>query len=269
MVSIAKKSNKAVAGTAPGARKRAIQTQAVKESTTGADAVLAPRKRLQGEERERIIVQEAVRFFAEVGFDGDTRQLARRLGVTQSLIYRYFPTKAVLIDRVYQEVYVGRWNPYWESIIADRTMPLEDRLMRLYSDYARTALTWDWVRIFMFSGLRNEDINKRYLQFLRNRILEPIAAELRANLQLPPPSELPLTTAEIELVWSINARVFYWGQRHWIFDVPLEEDLDAMIELTISHFIKGAEAVIPQLVKSAAAGERSSSKKNSAWPDPH
>ena len=49
--------------------------------------------RLSGAEREKHIAQEAVRFFAEVGFGGDTRELAKRLGVTQSLLYKYFPSK--------------------------------------------------------------------------------------------------------------------------------------------------------------------------------
>ena len=60
------------------------------------------KKRMSGPERERMIALEAVRFFAEVGFDGDTRELARRVGVTQSLMYKYFPNKAALIDRVYE-----------------------------------------------------------------------------------------------------------------------------------------------------------------------
>lgn len=207
-----------------------------------------PRKRLSGEARERAIVEEAVKFFADVGFDGDTRELARRMGVTQSLIFKYFPNKAALVERVYQEVYVGRWNPYWEVIIADRRVPLQERLTRLYCDYAKTALTWDWVRLFMFSGLRGEAINQRYLQFLRSRVLEPVAAEIRADLQLPPPDIVPLTVEEIELVWGINARIFYYGQRQWIFNVPLDADIDEMIKLTISHFIAGARAVVPQLV---------------------
>lgn len=76
------------------------------------EAAAPIKRRMKREERDREIAQAAVAFFAEVGFDGDTRELARRLGVTQSLIFRYFPTKAALIERVYQEVYVGRWNPY-------------------------------------------------------------------------------------------------------------------------------------------------------------
>jgi AcrR family transcriptional regulator len=208
-----------------------------------------PRKRMKREDRDREIAAAAVAFFAEVGFDGDTRELARRLGVTQSLIFRYFPNKAALIERVYQEVYVGRWNPYWETIIADRSVPLQDRLVRLYKDYSRVSLTYDWVRIFMFSGLKGEDINTRYLKFLRSRILEPIAIEVRAELGLPTPEELPLKMSEIELAWGINSRIFYLGQRKWIFNMPLDIDLDHIIEHTIITYLSGAKTVVPMLIK--------------------
>jgi len=210
-----------------------------------------PKKRMKREDRDRDIAREAVDFFAEVGFDGDTRELAKRLGVTQSLIFRYFPTKADLIERVYQEVYVGRWNPYWETIIADRNSPLETRLLRLYKDYAKIALTYDWVRIFMFSGLRGEDINARYLAFLRERVLIPIAAEVRAELGLPSFDDFPLMEEEVELVWGINARVFYFGQRLWIFKSPLKIDLDTLIEQTVASFMVVVKEIVPKLLKNS------------------
>ena len=212
----------------------------------------APRRRLKREDREREIAQAAVAFFAEVGFDGDTRELARRMGVTQSLIFRYFPSKAALIERVYQEVYVGRWNTYWESIITDRSMPLQERLLRFYKDYARVALTYDWVRIFMFSGLRGENINTRYLEFLRSRVLEPIAIELRVELGLPGFNEVPLSEEEVELIWGINARVFYLGQRLWIFNAPLTLDIDQIIDQTITSYLAGAKLTIPDLIKASS-----------------
>ena len=208
------------------------------------------KKRLSRAEREQRIAQGAVKYFAEVGFGGDTRELAQRLGVTQSLLYKYFPNKEALINRVFEEVYIGRWNPFWESIIKDRTISLEERLTQLYIEYAKESLTRDWVRIFMFSGLRGEDINRKYLDILRAKILEPIAIELRHELKLPSASKVPLKTAEIELIWSINARVFYFGQRQWIFDVPIQDDLDEVIRLTIAHFMAGVVVVLPKLVNS-------------------
>jgi len=213
--------------------------------------------RLSGAEREKHIAQEAVRFFAEVGFGGDTRELAKRLGVTQSLLYKYFPSKEALINRVYEEVYIGRWNPFWESVVRDRSIPLQERLTRHYIEYAKAALTRDWVRIFMFSGLRGEDINRKYLDILRERILIPIAIELRHEFGLPTLEEVPLKSKEIELVWSINARVFYFGQRQWIFDVPIEDDLEDLIRMTIEHFMAGARVVMPGLLgKTTVANSR-------------
>lgn len=203
--------------------------------------------RLSAQEREQQIAQGAVEFFSEVGFSGDTRQLASRLNVTQSLLYKYFPNKEALIERVYQEVYIGRWDPFWESIIRDQSLPMEQRLNTLYIAYAKTALNRDWVRIFMFSGLRGERINRKYLDMLRARILEPIAQELRKEFGLPGVAEIPLKNSEVELVWSINARIFYFGQRRWIFDVPIEDNLEEMIRLTIAHFMAGARVVMPSL----------------------
>ena len=209
-------------------------------------------KRLSAAEREAHIVEEAVRFFAEVGLGGDTRELAKRLGVTQSLLYKYFPSKEALINRVFEVVYMGRWNPFWEATIQDRSVPLQERLTRMYTEYSKTALTRDWVRIFMFSGLRGEDINRKYLAILRKRILEPLAIELRHEFGLPSVTEVPLSTMEVELVWSINARVFYFGQRQWIFDVPVEDPLDDLIAMTIEHFLIGARGMLPRLVGQAA-----------------
>jgi AcrR family transcriptional regulator len=219
-----------------------------KKPTQRAAAAVAASTRLSGAEREKHIAQEAVRFFAEVGFGGDTRELAKRLGVTQSLLYKYFPSKEALINRVFEEVYLGRWNPFWESVVRDRSISLQERLTRHYIEYAKAALTRDWVRIFMFSGLRGEDINRRYLDILRERILIPIAIELRHEFGLPTIEEVPLKSNEIELVWSINARVFYFGQRQWIFDVPIEDNLDDLIQMTIEHFMAGARVVMPKLL---------------------
>ena len=228
--------------------KSATSTSAARAVRGKASEPRTSARRLSAPEREAHIVQEAVHFFAEVGFGGDTRELAKRLGVTQSLLYKYFPNKEALINRVFDVVYMGRWNPFWESVIHDRSVPLQDRLTRLYVEYAKAALTRDWVRIFMFSGLRGESINSRYLTVLRQRILEPIAAELRHEFGLPDVTAVPLKSAEIELVWGINARVFYFGQRQWIFDVPVQDDLPGLISLTVEHFLAGARVVLPRLV---------------------
>ena len=49
---------------------------------------LKTKKRLTPSDREQEIIDEAVQFFAEVGFGGRTRDLAKRIGITQPLLYR-------------------------------------------------------------------------------------------------------------------------------------------------------------------------------------
>src|SRR6185437_10091507 len=110
-------------------------------------------KRLAAADREQQILAEAVRFFAEVGFTGHTRELAQRLHITQPLLYRYFPTKQDLIERVFKEVFFTRIDPRWSQLIADRTRPLEDRLLEFYQHYARATYSYEWIRIYMFSAL--------------------------------------------------------------------------------------------------------------------
>src|SRR3954463_4609841 len=94
------------------------------------EAAVPLRRRLAPEDREHQIVQAAIDFFARHGFEASKHDLAKELGVPQPLLYRYSPTKEALVDRVYEEVFVRRWNPEWEECLADRSVPLADRLKR-------------------------------------------------------------------------------------------------------------------------------------------
>jgi hypothetical protein len=87
-----------------------------------------------------------------------------------------------------------------------------------------------------------------------------MAIELRHEFGLPTIDEIPIKSNEIELVWSINARVFYFGQRQWIFDVPIEDDLDDLIRMTIEHFMAGARVVMPRLLGVTAVTKKSRSR---------
>ena len=129
-----------------------MSSETSKNNLTDAPETPSGRKRMDRKDREAHIVEEAVRFFAERGFEGKTRELAERIGITQPLLYRYFPSKENLIERVYQEVYVQRWKPEWEILISDRNLSLEDRLCSFYKSYAQSVYDYVWVRIFMYSG---------------------------------------------------------------------------------------------------------------------
>ncbi|MGE6744132.1 TetR/AcrR family transcriptional regulator [Allorhizobium pseudoryzae] len=201
------------------------------------------RRRMSPDHREQEIVRGAVKFFAEFGFEGQTRELAKRLGITQPLLYRYFPTKDALVERVYQEVFLRRWNPFWEELLIDRKRPLQERLTEFYQDYSQAILTYEWVRLFMFSGLKGLDFNTRYLDLLRQRVFGLIINELRLEHDLKLSNEVPITSLEIEAVWGLHAAIFYLGVRKFIYNMPVE-NISAIVDLQLRVFLDGIHQVL-------------------------
>ncbi|WP_233140050.1 TetR/AcrR family transcriptional regulator [Marivita geojedonensis] len=173
----------------------------------------AIRKRLPPAERRQQIIDEAVRFFAEVGLEGKTRELARRLGVTQSLLFNYFATKDELIDAVYEKVYIGRLSPDWPERLTDRSVPLRYRLLAFYTEYSALIFEREWMRIFMFSGLDGASLNRRYLKHLGDVILHPLLAETNALARTNTPPKM-------EDVWNLHGGIVYIGIRQHIYRMP-------------------------------------------------
>ncbi|SMX40972.1 TetR/AcrR family transcriptional regulator [Maliponia aquimaris] len=203
--------------------------------TPGEDG--ATRRRLPPKERRQQIVDEAVRFFAEVGLDGKTRDLAKRLGVTQSLLFNYFATKDELIEAVYEKVYIGRLSPDWPERLTDRDVPLRDRLLAFYRQYSALIFEREWMRIFMFSGLAGAALNHRYLEHLGDVILRPLLTETEA---LARGDRRPV----MEDVWTLHGGIVYIGIRQHIYRMPAPEDPDQAIARAIDQYLEffGIEA---------------------------
>lgn len=215
-------------------------------------ATTAPTPRLAPEEREQLIVQKAIRYFAEHGFGASTRDLAKEIGVSQPLLYRYFPNKQALADRVFEEVYLSRWNPEWEEILADRKRPLAERLHQFYQQYSKVILQRDWIRIFIHAGLSREGINRRYLARLRERIFNVVLAELRREFKVAEPTAQQYED-EIEFVWGLHAAIFYVGMRQSVYGLPVPQDIERLIGQKLQAFLASAPAVLKSIRKSPPA----------------
>jgi AcrR family transcriptional regulator len=196
-------------------------------------------RRLSSAERRQEFIDKAVAFFAEEGFESSTRGLAKKLGVTQPLLYRYFPSKEDLIAEVYNAVYVSRWQPEWADLLTDRSRSLEDRLNAFYRAYTDVIFDRQWLRIYLFSGLKGVDINRRYMRLVRQRILEPIVAECRADMGLP---EAPASNCQIEFAWVMHGGIFYYGVRDLIYESSVSQDKERVIEHAVFAYLAGLRA---------------------------
>ncbi|QDM25942.1 TetR/AcrR family transcriptional regulator [Tardiphaga sp. vice304] len=199
------------------------------------------RLRLNPVDRERQILNGAIAYFAERGFDGPTRELTSRLGVSKGLLYRYFPGKEALIDRVYEEVFLGRWDADWDSLLADRSIKLRDRLQLFYGKYAETMLhDYEWVRIYLLSGLAGASINNRFSTFVTEHIYKPVLNELRYEFDAPAITRLPASEGEMELMWGLHGAIFYIGIRKWIYHAEVPKDAPGAVYLLVDGLYSNA-----------------------------
>lgn len=201
------------------------------------DRAAAPRRR-KSEERRQEFVARAIELFAEQGFEGSTRDLARALGVTQPLLYRYFPSKEDLIAEVYRTVFLDRWRPEWEALLGDRTRPLRDRLVEFYLSYAEVVHDRTWLRIYLHSGLNRVNTIRGYMGLVQSRILDRIVLEARAEAGL---SEAKPRGDEVELVWIVHGGLFYHGVRSLIFDAA-PADRPLMVRDAVEALVRGLRA---------------------------
>jgi AcrR family transcriptional regulator len=201
----------------------------------------AKQKRLSPDERRREFVAKATEFFSEEGFGGGTRALARRLGVTQPLLYRYFPSKDDLIKEVYRTVYLDPLETGWEKLLTDRSRPLRDRLLEFYRSYTDAIFTRKWLRIYLYSGLKGLDINRWYVGMVKDKILTRIIRGCRHEVGLAVQSKP--SAAELELAWVLHGGIFYYGVRKYIYESPVLEDKDRVIGDALDVFLAGFERV--------------------------
>jgi len=175
----------------------------------------ASRRRMGVAERERHIVDGAIEFFSVHGFGGQLRDLAKSIGVTHTLLYHYFPTKQALVDRVYLEVFEGRWRVEWDVLLDDPRLSAEDKFVAFYLEYVGTTLSKEFVRILVFSGLTDHTITDRFFALLRLRLFPKLIRETRKFRGVS--SRAKPSKREMELLMGLHGGFFYIVMRRWIY----------------------------------------------------
>ncbi|MDT3687562.1 MAG: helix-turn-helix domain-containing protein [Pseudorhodoplanes sp.] len=195
-----------------------------------------PRVRLDPAAREKMILDAAVLFFAEHGFEAQLSDLVERLGVSQGLIFRYFENKQALIERVYEQVYIARWLPDWERILQNRSQSMEIRLIDFYRSYLAAVDDYFWVRTALYSGLSGNDLTRRYILTRVEHLLSIIGDELMAAAR----NVTPQSRAHLhEITWHLHSTFIYYLIRKYVYNVPVSDDRDGFVEAVVRQFMAG------------------------------
>ena len=153
------------------------------------------------------------------------------------------PIMSPVDERVFREVFLKRMDPSWGALIGDRARPLELRLADFYEAYSRATYRYEWIRIYMFSALMGNDLNRRYIRIVEDAILKPICAEIRHYCGLPGPDVIPISELELEHVWVMHGGLFYYAVRKYIYHSRVLDDFSAIVKRTISAMLAGVAAL--------------------------
>jgi len=166
-------------------------------------------QRIRGEERRAQLLDVALALFAEHGYDGtSTRQIASAAGVTEGLIFKYFPTKRDLLRAVIERYAPCRETLDREQCLAD--LLVEEALVHVFNGMANHL--WEnrlFVRMVIMESYRQGEafqelmtIMERGPCFLRHLLDARVA---RGELALPD------TAAAAAL---LGGSVFAFFQKH-------------------------------------------------------
>lgn len=164
------------------------------------------------------------------GFAAQTRELATRLDISEPLIYRYFQSKEALIERVYEDTILSRWNPEWEVALASREVPLQARLVEFYLSYLRAIDDPVWVRIVMWSSLDGLDLTRGYILAHVGRVLAIISDEVQRVVRRP---------VDREVLWHLQSTFIYYLIRKHIRRTPVADELTEVVPAIIDNFLQG------------------------------
>lgn len=207
------------------------------------------RRRLAADAREAEILAAAIEYFSLAGHAGTTHELARRLGISQPLLYRYFPTKQVLLDRVYVELHRQCWRADWTDLLARPAPDFPSRLVGFYRSYVETVYRRQWLRIFLFTALSGEERerNRSYVERVERDIIGPICRGTRLHFGGPAAEAVPLTLAEREAAWNLHGGAYFTGVRRELYEADGPMPLERALELLVHRHLDGYRTAIAKM----------------------
>jgi len=192
--------------------------------------------RMSHADRRAQILSTASEFFAENGLTGQTRRLAEACGVSQRLLYRFFPTKEDIVAEVYRQEILGAFKGKWFADLQDRSRPAEERITQFYIDYLDTTLTRKWMRLFLYASLADSSMAPDYIASIVTQLLEVLIQEAAAEQGVT----LPDDRATIhEMAWTLHGALSHYAIRRHIYKASQQVPEEVVVTMHVRMFLAG------------------------------
>jgi AcrR family transcriptional regulator len=172
--------------------------------------------------------------------------VAKKARVTPAQLGAHFRSKPALIQRVMAKLFDGRWRAEWDTLLADRALPLDRRLIRFYVEY-RSAMRPADSRLWTRAGLLGVHKSGKFSSKLAQRITIPIVRELRHEAGLPALDVRPVLPLEIELAGILHGGIAFINTRSHVFGMTVHGTLQEIVAMNVRVFLAGAPAELRRL----------------------
>lgn len=206
-------------------------------------------KRMPYAERRAQILEKATELFAEYGLTAQTRALAAECGISQRLLYRFFPTKEDLLKEVYDTAILGPFQAVWFAELSDRRRPMDERLTKFYNDYLNVVLDRRWLRLFLYSSLAEADMAPNYISSIITKLTETIVTETAHERG----RSLAMETEAIHQIgWTIHGSISHYAIRQHIYNADHKLPQELVVAMHVRVFLGGFEAMVAEFEKAKA-----------------
>lgn len=193
----------------------------------------------QAQARRAKILETAVQLFAQNGFHGtSTRQIAAAAGITEGLIFHYFPTKNHLLEAI-----LASDHSYFNdlrAILANAAQdePVEAVLSQIAYGWLATLRREQAITLVLFGEAQTNPQVREALQTLIKIGISQLAAYLQTQVakgQLR--KDLPLATSSHMFFSSL---MIFFVSRHTLSQSAWADEVAAFVPQMISVWVKGA-----------------------------
>ena len=181
--------------------------------------------RVPSEKRRAQILRAATKLFAKQGFNGTTtREIADRVGVKETILFRLFPSKRELYWAVIDE----KTRAHSGRQVLERQLAAETDERKMFATIAQDILERNTkdstlTRLLLFSGLEEHGLSERFFQTYIAEYYEVLANYVRRRIRAGAYRQMdPMLSARSFLGMVFNyflIQELFGAHRHHKFDI--------------------------------------------------
>ncbi len=196
---------------------------------------IATTSRVTSQERQASLITAAASLFAAKGFNGTTtKEIAKAAGVSEALVFKYFPTKRALYAAILAEkVTVSELLDAVEEAAKKRD---DHRVFTLIAGYRiRPGVDPTLLRLLLFSALEGHELSDMFFGKHHKIFYEHVAAYVRTRIDEGAFRNVdPLLAARAFIGMVVHHRLL-----HEIFGVSMHRTHEETVATYVDLFLNG------------------------------